>query len=232
MGYPVGTSGRLQPALDKTSEQRGPDGQNGVIDNEAGIVGRDGSGMTEREKRPRRVKQHVGEIFAAHGTPGCRGHPSIPENLATYVGHDVHVIGMIGQHREDVPDVDVYLDLVGRGDVVRNGLQPGPDQLPDLVGKSSYRAADAGYLGNDVVGRAAVDLCHGKDRRFGRSDIPADDRLQRLNKFGNRRDRIARDIGMGAMRSPALEDDIEEIGARKNGSRRHVQMIGGDWVEL
>jgi len=64
-------SRHLQSAFHKTGKQGGTDRQNGIVNDEAGIVRRNIAGVAQRKERARRVKQHIGEILVPIARPGA-----------------------------------------------------------------------------------------------------------------------------------------------------------------
>src|SRR5262249_16719797 len=155
-----------------------------------------------------------GKILAAHlglraGDDLCR----IDHGARDFLDHP-GLFFLIHQHAEDVTDVDVDFDLEGGGDAGADRAHALAHQRAHVIGEAAHRAAQLGFAGDHVIGRAGVDL---RDRHYGglhRIDVAADDALQRLS-YGHRDDDgVLGAFRHRAMRAIAVDHDVEEIGAR------------------
>lgn len=113
-------SGRLQPGFDQSGKQGGADRQDCIVDNETGIMGRHGAGMTEGEERTGRMFQEVGEILAAHEAAGLGGNALVSENFARHPGHNLHRRVVVGQNREYVANIHLGGEPISGGNVIGN----------------------------------------------------------------------------------------------------------------
>jgi hypothetical protein len=80
---------------------------------------------------------------------------------------------VVDEHVEDRPDLDRDLDPEGQGEAGREGPRALVDGRGDLGREGADRPRQVRLFGNDVVGRAGMDL---RDRHHGR--------LQRMRGCG------------------------------------------------
>ena len=180
------------PRLDEPREQTRAHRQNFVVEDEARVVDGGRAGVPEPEIRARHGAQHVGEILAAHLRLGRRRDILGADDVARDLGDDLGVFGAIDEHREDVADIDFDLDIERRRDAGADGAHAFAHQRAAFVGKAADRAGELRLVGNDVVGRAGVNLRDRQDGRFVRIRVAADDRLQGLAERHRGDDRVLR----------------------------------------
>ena len=97
-------------------------------------------------------------------------------------------------------------------------------ELHDLDRERAHGAAEAGGLGDDVVGVARVQPGDGDDRGLGRRDVAGHHRLDRAHQVRGDDDRVDARLGAGAVRADALDVDVEERAARHHRPRAHREL--------
>src|ERR1700738_3078310 len=166
--------------FDDPREHAGADRQDLVIEHIAGIVHRHRAVMANPEIGAGDRLHHVGEILAAHLRPRPRQDLGRIDHHARGFGDHLRLLFLVYQHAENVADIGRYLHREGAGDAGADRAHPLADQRAHLVGEGAHGATELRLAGNDIIGRAGMDLGDRQHRRFVRADIAADDGLQRL----------------------------------------------------
>ena len=137
-----------------------------------------------------------------------------PEDLAGDLGRRGGMGGAVLQNRERVADFHLDLDSMGEGDALGDLADAARDERAHARIEGPHRAGEMGALGNDVIGRARMDLGHGKHGALQRVGIARDDGLQRLDQCRSRHDGIEAAMGFGRVGAASGDADIEEVRCR------------------
>ena len=120
---------------------------------------------------------------------------------------------------EDGAEVEARAGAVGLRDPLRDPFERPFHELHDLYREGAHGSAEAGGLGDDVVGVARVQAGDGDDRGLGRRDVAGHHRLDRAHEVRGDDDRVHARLGAGAVRADPLDVDVEERAARHHRPR-------------
>ena len=104
--------------------------------------------------------------------------------------------------------------------------QPGLDLRAHVLVERAQRAAQDRVGGDDVVLGAAHELADGEDGRRVRGDLARDQVLHAEQDVGGGRDRILREVRIGAVAAPAPHLHVEEVGRGHRRPRADVELAG------
>ena len=112
---------------------------------------------------PGRLIEDVGEVFGAHDRSGKREDGAFAQELGDDLAGEGFEARVVHNDGVAARDVDLGFGVVGPGDPLGDAREAFDHQGTGFIGEGTHSSRELNGVGDDVMGRPAVELGDGQD---------------------------------------------------------------------